>query len=225
MCNEAYRKHELAKLAGDLARMRVPLHYPEGIPNFAPLDGFKITDRVEIIRPAAANPGQAEMVTRRWSWPAPSGKPVYNFRSDGRAFAHGSRCLIPVDGFFEFTDPPADPPRADPPPTDPVVQGGLFGDAPPPKPPRGKRLKSKWAFTLAGHDWFAIAGIWRSDPQVGEAWAMLTCPPAADLAPYHDRQVVVLSPADCARWLDPATPAADLCQPLPPGSLIAQQVR
>jgi putative SOS response-associated peptidase YedK len=217
MCNEAYRKHELAKLAGDLARMHVPLHYPEGMPNFAPLDGFKITERVEIVRPGAANPNQAEMVTRRWSWPAPTGRPVYNFRSDGRSIAHGSRCLIPVDGFFEFTDPP---------PAVPVGESGLFGDAPAPKAPRGKKPpKSKWAFTLAGHDWFAIAGIWRSDPQVGEAWAMLTCPPGEDIAPYHDRQVVVLSPADCARWLDPATLAADLCRPLPPGSLSARQVR
>lgn len=217
MCNEAYRKHELAKLINDFAALHVPLRFPEGMPNFAPLDGFKITDRVEIVRPAADNPTAAEMVTRRWSWPSPSGKPVYNFRSDGRTIAHASRCLIPIDSFFEFTDPPS-PVATDEP--------GLFGDAPPAKPAKAKKPpKSKWAFTLADHDWFAIAGIWRSDPTVGEAWAMLTCPPGPDIAPYHDRQVVILSPADCARWLDPTTPAADLCRPLPPGSLIARQVR
>lgn len=210
MCNEAYRQHELAKLVAGFARLHVPLTFPEGRPNFAPLDGFKITDRVEIVRPAADQSIDAEMVTRRWSWPLPTGKPVYNFRSDGRTVAHASRCLIPVDGFFEFTDPPA-------------LEPGLFGDGAPTK--GRKPPKSKWAFTLAGHDWFAIAGIWRSDPTVGEAWAMLTCPPGPDIAPYHDRQVVILSPADCARWLDPATPAADLCRPLPPGSLIARQVR
>lgn len=216
MCNEAYRKHELAKLVADFAHLHVPLTFPEGRPNFAALDGFKITDRVEIVRPAAADPTQVEMVTRRWSWPAPTGRPVYNFRSDGRTIAHGARCLIPVDGFFEFTDPP-------PAPTD---EPGLFGDAAPGKPAKARKpAKAKWAFTLAGHDWFAIAGIWRSDPTVGEAWSMLTCPPGADIAPYHDRQVVVLSPADCARWLDPATPAADLCRPLPPGSLVAHRVR
>ena len=54
---------------------------------------------------------------------------------------------------------------------------------------------------------------------------MLTCPPGPDIAPYHDRQVVVLSLADCARWLDPAVPAAELCRPLPAGSLVATQVR
>ena len=205
MCNEAYRRTQLDQLRDDWGQTRIPLVFPEGAPNFAPLDGFRITDRVEIIRPSAATPGEAEMVTRRWSWPAPTGKPVYNFRSDGRTIAPASRCLIPVDGFFEFTDPPAPPPGK-------------------PKPKK-KPLKSKWAFTLAGHDWFAIAGIWRADADVGEAWAMLTCPPGPDIAPYHDRQVVVLSLADCARWLDPAVPAAELCRPLPAGSLVATQVR
>lgn len=212
MCNEAYRNRELEKIARDWSQTGMPLVFPEGRPNFAPLPGFKITDRVEIIRTAIgddAAPGSAEMVTRRWSWPTMAqgrpGKPVYNFRSDGRTIAGAQRCLIPVDGFFEFTDPP---------PPDP--------DAPKPK---GKPLKSKWAFTLAGHDWFCIAGIWRHDPVVGEAWAMLTCPPGPDIAPYHDRQVVVLGPDDYARWLDPAVPADELCRPLPAGSLSVTQVR
>jgi putative SOS response-associated peptidase YedK len=208
MCNEAYRTRELDKIAADWSETGIPLVSPEGRPNFAPLPGFRITDRVEIIRPAAAAPGSAEMVTRRWSWPTMvqgrPGKPVYNFRSDGRTIAAAQRCLIPVDGFFEFTDPP--------PPAD--------GTRPAKKP-----LKSKWAFTLAGHDWFCIAGIWRDDPMVGEAWAMLTCPPGPDIAPYHDRQVVVLGPGDYARWLDPAVPAAELCRPLPAGSLSVTQVR
>lgn len=210
MCNEAYRRRELDKIHNEWAHLRVPLLFPEGKPNFAPLDGFKITDRVEIVRTAAATPGAVEMVTRRWSWPAPNQRPVYNFRSDGRTIPAPQRCLIPVDGFFEFTDAPADD------------QPGLFGDEPPRK---GKPLKAKWAFTLPGHDGFAIAGIWRAHPQVGEAWSMLTCPPGPDIAPYHDRQVVVIAPADYARWLDPAVPAADLCHPLPAKSLEATRVR
>jgi len=76
----------------------------------APLESIKITDPSVIIRAAAEAPGEAEMVTRRWSWPAPSGKPVYNYRSDGREFGSG-RCLIPIDGFYEFTDPPAEEAR------------------------------------------------------------------------------------------------------------------
>jgi putative SOS response-associated peptidase YedK len=210
MCNEAYRTRELEKYLAGFSHAGIVVRFPEGMPNFAPLPGFRITDRVEIVRPAPQAPDEAEMVTRRWSWPAPSqrpggGKPVYNFRSDGRSIPHAQRCLIPVDGFFEYTDPPP------PPPGEP---------APKKKPP-----KSKWAFTLAGHESFAIAGIWRSDPQVGEAWSMLTCPPGPDIEPYHSRQVVVLSPAACARWLDPAVPSQELTRPLPPGSLHARQVR
>ncbi|MCR5870182.1 MULTISPECIES: SOS response-associated peptidase family protein [unclassified Sphingomonas] len=212
MCNEAYRKRELAKLLADWPTQYVPLRFPEGRPNFAPLDGFRITDRVEIIRPATAEAGVAEMVTRRWSWPAANGKPVYNVRSDGRAIAHASRCLIPVDGFYEYGDAPDDAP-----PTD------LFGASVPVR--RGKPLKAKWAFTLSGAEGFAIAGVWRADPVVGEAWAMLTCPPGPDVAPIHDRQPVVLPPADWARWLDPATPSSELCRPLPGGSLTATRER
>jgi putative SOS response-associated peptidase YedK len=199
MCNEAYRRIQIGQLREDWSQLKIPLTFPEGIPNFAALDSIRIADRAEIIRLSAAEPGSAEMVTRRWSWPDAHGKPVFNFRSDGRSIAAAQRCLIPVDGFYEFTAPPE----------------GSAKRAP----------KSKWAFSLARHQWFGIAGIWRTDPQVGEAWSMLTCPPGADVAPYHNRQVVVLSPADCARWLDPEVPSAELCRPLPSGSLTVEQVR
>ncbi len=208
MCNEAYRKAQIDKILRGFSHLRLPLRFPEGVPNFAPLNGFKITDRVEIIRAAADAPGEAEMVTRRWSWPGPSGKPVYNFRSDGRAFgnsATGGRCLIPVDGFFEFTDPPPPEPGAE--------------------RPKGKPLKSKWAFTVRGLDSFCIAGLWRTNPAVGEAWTMLTCPPGPDIAPYHSRQIVVLTPPDYARWLDGSAPAGELCRPLAAGTLAVERVR
>jgi putative SOS response-associated peptidase YedK len=77
------------------------------MPNMAPLESIKITDPSVIIRAAVDALGEAELVTRRWSWPARSGKPVYNYRSDGREFGSG-RCLIPISSFYEFTDPPAE---------------------------------------------------------------------------------------------------------------------
>lgn len=198
MCNEAYRQTQIDKLLREFSQTRLELVFPEGLPNFAPLDSIRITDRVEIIRPAPQE-GAAEMVTRRWSWPMTSGKPVYNFRADGRTISHRQRCLIPVDGFFEFTPPPADAPKKTP--------------------------KSKWAFTLKGADFFFIAGIWRVDAAVGEAWAMLTCPPGADITPYHSRQVVVIPLENAARWLDPSTTAAEMCKPLPEGSLAVARIR
>ncbi|MES2339635.1 MAG: SOS response-associated peptidase [Pseudomonadota bacterium] len=196
MCNEAARRIALGQLRDDWAQTRIPLRFPEGAPNMAPLEGFRITDPTVIIRGEDGRADAAELVTRRWSWPGPGGRPIYNFRSDGRALVQG-RCLIPVDAFYEFTA--AADPKA--------------------------RRKDKWAFRLVDHDWFCIAGLWRADPAVGEAFTMLTCPPGPDIAPYHDRQVVVLGRDAWAAWLDPAVPSADLCRPAPSGSLTVERVR
>ena len=72
--------------------------------------------------------------------------------------------------------------------------------------------------------WFCIAGLWRETAEVGEAFTMLTMAPGPDIAPYHDRQVVILDRKAWAGWLDPSVPARSLIRPLPPGSLAAEQV-
>lgn len=196
MCNEQRRRIALGQIREDWSQTRIPLRFPEGLPNLAPLDSIRITDANAIIRAATEAPGAAELVVRRWSWPGPGGKPVYNYRGEGRGIPANRRCLIVADGFYEFTAP-----------TDPA-----------------KKRKDKWLFTLAGEPWFCIAGLWRSDPKVGEAYTMLTCPPGPDVVPYHNRQVVVLGPRDWASWLDPQAPAAELVRPLPAGSLAVEQV-
>src|SRR3712207_1471756 len=99
MCNEVRRRIALGQVREDFGQVRIPLVFPEGLPNLAPLDSIRITDPNAIVR---ASQGEAELVMRRWSWPGPGGKPVYNFRSEGREFSSG-RCLIVVDGFYEFT--------------------------------------------------------------------------------------------------------------------------
>ena len=195
MCNEQRRRVALGQVREDWSQTRIPLRFPEGMPNLAPLDSIRITDRNAIIRASEEGEGAAELVVRRWSWPGPRGKPVYNYRSEGRDFERG-RCLIVADGFYEFTAP-EDP---------------------------DKKRKDKWLFTLKHEPWFCIAGLWRKDPEVGEAYTMLTCPPGPDVAPYHDRQVVVLGPGDWARWLDPKVAASDVLRPLPEGSLEVEQV-
>lgn len=53
MCNEAYRRTQIAKLIRDFSETRIALDFPEGVPNFAPLDSIRITDRLEIVRPRA----------------------------------------------------------------------------------------------------------------------------------------------------------------------------
>jgi putative SOS response-associated peptidase YedK len=193
MCNEYSSKVDVTTVNQDFTAAGIELRFSEGTPNLEARDSIKITDTAPIVRMVAG--GAGDLVQRRWSWPGPGGRPVYNFRSDNREFATG-RCLIIADGFYEFTDP------AD----------------------KAKKRKDKWRFTRAGQPWFCIAGIWRTAPDVGEAFTMLTTVPGPDIAPYHDRQVVLLDRADWAAWLDPAVSAKTLLQPLPAGRLTVEQV-
>jgi putative SOS response-associated peptidase YedK len=191
MCNLYTQSKSVDEVARLFKELQMPLRFPDGIPNLEPRD-IAITDPGPIVRVGG---GKFELIVRRWSWPGPGGKPVFNFRSDGREFGSG-RCLILADAFYEFTKP--DDPKA--------------------------KRKHKWRFALRDASTFAIAGLWRTDPAVGEAFTMLTCPPGEDIAPYHNRQVALLAPADFAAWLDPQVPARDLLQPLPGGSLAVEQV-
>lgn len=124
MCNESARRIAIGQIREDWSQLKIPLRFPEGVPNLAPLDSIRITDPNVIIRASAEAPGEAELVVRRWSWLGVNGKPVYNYRSEGREFRTG-RCLIVADAFYEFTDP-----------------------APPIDGKRGKKVK--WRFTKEG---------------------------------------------------------------------------
>lgn len=188
MCNLYTQSKSVDEVARLFRDMQIPLTFPEGLPNLKPGD-IAITDSAPIVRQGL------ELVVRRWSWPGPVGKPVYNFRSEGREFGNG-RCLILSDGFFEFTAQ-----------TDPKI-----------------KRKHKWLFTLRQSPIFAIAGLLRSDAKVGEAFTMLTTEPGDDVRPYHGRQVVVLPPTQFSRWLDPGVPAREFLKPLPAGSLEVTQV-
>jgi len=168
------------------ADVQIPLTFPEGIPNFEPRD-VHISEQAPIVR-FNADEGVAELVERRWSWPAPGGKPVFNMRSDGREFSL-DRCLVLADSFYEFTAP-ADPKQ---------------------------KRKDCWRFQLP--DEFAIAGITRQDPQVGQAFTLLTVPPGADIAPYHNRQIALLTPPQWREWLDGSAPSKDLLRPSEAGEL------
>jgi putative SOS response-associated peptidase YedK len=192
MCNlytQSKSVDEIARVFRDLA---LPLSFPDGIPNLQPKD-ICITDPAPIVRWNAG--GGYGLTVRRWSWPGPKGKPVYNFRSEGREFTSG-RCLILADGFFEFTTP-----------TDPK-----------------QKRKDRWLFTSRDQPLIGIAGLVRDTPGVGEAFTMLTTEPGPDVAPYHGRQVAVLPAAAWRAWLDYSSPAAAILRPLPAGSLSVEQV-
>ncbi len=189
MCNLYRLEKAPDAIVGLVRALGGQLEFPEGVPNFEPRD-VRITDRAPILRAAPAH-GALALVERRWSWPAPGGKPVFNFRGEGRRFAPAERCVVLADGFYEFTAS---------------------------EDPRAKR-KDRWLFDWPRHEMFGIAGIVRDDAKVGEAFTLLTCPPGPDIELYHNRQVVLLSPPDWSRWLDPQGEAGELVHPLPAGSL------
>lgn len=167
MCNN-YRLHvpanQLVAPFRDAGRF---LAFPGGLPNLPPTD-YRIGDSAPVV---TLVDGVPQLAMTPWAWKGPTGKPVFNFRSDGRSFAGATRCLTPADGFYEFTEP--------------KVQG----------------RKTKWLFTMADQPWFWIAGVVREG-----AFAMLTTEPGPDVAPYHDRQIVVLPPEAGLHWLDLSAP-------------------
>jgi putative SOS response-associated peptidase YedK len=88
-----------------------------------------------------------------------------------------------------------------------------------------KSPKAKWKFTKANEDWFCFAGLWRPITTGGEAFTLLTTEPSADVAPIHDRQMVVLERSDWSAWLEQTGNETDLLRALLAGSLKVEQVR
>src|SRR3954465_10322400 len=162
MCNLYTQSKSVDEVARLFRELDLPLRFPEGVPNLHPKD-IAITDPGPIVRLAPGEAGNIDLVVRRWSWPGTNGKPVYNFRSEGREFSSG-RCLIVADGFYEFTAP-ADPKQ---------------------------KRKDRWLFTSRDQPLIGIAGLMREAPGIGQAFTMLTTEPGPDVAPYHDRQIAVL---------------------------------
>ncbi|MGO4562990.1 SOS response-associated peptidase [Rhizobiales bacterium 3FA27D7] len=195
MCNDYRLKVAISSIIEEFADLKIKIRFSEGRPNVEARDDIKITDVAPIVRTVDGERGEGDLVQRRWSWPGQNKRPVYNFRSEGREFT-SNRCLVVADGFYEFTDP-----------TD-----------------KAKKRKDKWLFTKTNEPIFCIAGIWRDTKDVGGAFTMLTMEPGPDIAPYHDRQIVILERAAWVDWLDPTVPAQSLIRSLPAGSLAVEQV-
>jgi putative SOS response-associated peptidase YedK len=197
MCNEHRRTVELGRISDAFAQLRIKLRFPENAPNLAALESIRITDPSATVRWARDGEDAAELVQRRWSWPGPTGKPVFNYRSEGRDFRNSAgrgRCLIMADGFYEYT-----------------------------APEDGGKRKTRWLFTTEGEDLFGIAGLWRTHETVGEACTMLTVEPGPDIAPYHSRQIVIVPRGDWQGWLDGSAPATEVLRPSPAGTFAVRR--
>lgn len=98
-----------------------------------------------------------------------------------RAAFRRRRCLIPVDGFYEWSVVP------------------------------GRRRKQPWFFSARDDGPLAFAGLWESwrSPSAPDGPSLHTCailtgPPNAVVAPIHDRMPVILERSAWMSWLDPA---------------------
>jgi putative SOS response-associated peptidase YedK len=191
MCNLYRMEKNPDAIRRLFADVQIRLTFPEGIPNMEPRD-VRISEMAPIVKYDAER-GVAELVERRWSWPGPGAKPVFNMRSDGREFGK-DRCLVIADGFYEYTTP-ADPKQ---------------------------KRKDCWLFRPAQGE-VAIAGLVRTTPEVGEAFTLLTVPPGPDVEPYHHRGVALLTPPEWRAWLDGSAKCVETLGPSVAGALTVSQ--
>ena len=136
MCNEYAREIEMRRFLRYQEEMKdiPPFAYAANrIPNdIAPKRSIKIRDKGVVVR-LKKDKLEGEALT--WAWQTPQGRPVFNFVSEGRAFADSDRVLILATGFYEYTAP---------------------------KAPKVK-LKDQHFFTMKGAEWFWVAGIVKQD--------------------------------------------------------------
>ncbi len=113
--------------------------------------------------------------------------PTFNARSeeaaDKPAFRDAfrqKRCLIPADGFYEWTKNAED--------------GG----------------KDPWFIHLPGDQPFSFAGLWAHNSALDiTSCTILTAAAQEPMRQLHDRQPIILAPDAYDSWLDPATSVAD----------------
>jgi putative SOS response-associated peptidase YedK len=102
LCNDYGLTEPYQSYLYAFSQTRIPVRWPDAIPNLQPRDDIWPTDRAPVIR--HLEDGTNEFSEIRWGFsPAqPKRPPVINFRSEGRRFPVG-RCLVPASHFFEFT--------------------------------------------------------------------------------------------------------------------------
>src|SRR4051812_36521629 len=80
MCNLQRFQKSLDDIRNLFGSRFEEIGFPEGVPNFRQGD-VRITESSPVLRRGETG---LELVQRRWSWPGPTGKPVFNYQADGR---------------------------------------------------------------------------------------------------------------------------------------------
>jgi putative SOS response-associated peptidase YedK len=151
----------------------------------------------------------------RWGLPGPADRPAsrpqghINARAETihtrpafrSAFEH-HRCVVPADGFFEWTGPKDN-------------RLPIWFHAP------------HGVLALAG---LFAEHVDATTGEVQHRFTLVTTAANALVAPTHDRMPVILAAADIGRWIDPTVSAThldalrDLLRPAPPSWLVATEV-
>jgi putative SOS response-associated peptidase YedK len=208
MCNRFRAQYGWQDWAEDFSDTRIPLHFPDALPNLLP--ELRPTDPHAIFCPIDPSDPAAglEAKVMRWdlvpgSWRGPIKAKRFlatNARCETvhktSAFADAfrrQRCLVPADGFFEWT-----------------------GE-------RGRKTKwlitaaDRRCFCFAGL-WDHAETV---DGPV-DSFTILTTAAGPDMQPIHDRQPVIVPWERWRNWLNLSADPAALYVPGPLGTLRAE---
>ncbi|SCB44777.1 SOS response-associated peptidase [Rhizobium lusitanum] len=206
MCGRIYIKASLRELLANFSFARPGDTEPlsNSFPNYngAPTQSYPIIIRDIVQEPDIMGPIFA---SARWGFipewakddgtgrPQPINAKAEGIQSNGlfRQAYKSKRCLVPINGFFEWKD--------------------IYGT--------GKN-KQPYAIGMKDGSPFVLAGIWslRRDHDTGldkRTFAIVTCTPNETMSEIHDRMPVILHPQDYERWLSPEPDPADLMKPFP----------
>jgi putative SOS response-associated peptidase YedK len=189
--------HYIGRMCGRIIQSSAPLRY-------AIVDGMNVRDSRLHNHPPRWNaaPSQDLLVIRRnhrtgevsldplrwglipnWCDDPKGGRKPINAKCETvrdlpafREAYRGRRCIVPVDGFFEW------------------------------KAIKGRKAKQPYAIAMKDGAPFGLAGIWENwkEPASGDwirTFAIITTDANELVAEIHDRMPVILAPADYALWL------------------------
>ena len=148
-------------------------------PNFPPRDNIRPTEPIAVV--LLDETGARRFRLMRWGLLPQTFPTLFNARSEEllakpsfRNAVRRRRCLIPADGFYEWTGPKGQ------------------------RRPHQLRPEPPHLFAFAG-----LYESW-SEPDGGviDTATMLTCAPNATVAPLHNRMPVIIAPDCYNAWLD-----------------------
>ena len=198
MCGRFAVTTDPARLAAELDAVD-----ETGIPHAAP--NYNVAPSADIAAVLAEDGRRLRLM--RWGitpqWAKEGFRPLINARAETlttspafRSAAKRRRCLVPMDGYYEWKPNPDEPKRG---------------------------RKTPYYFYRPDGAPLLVAGLWETS-ESALSCTVVTTDAVGDLAVVHNRMPLILREGDWDRWLDPAEPApADLLAAPPDVGAIAMR--